>query len=207
MSALPWSRLKLGMLAGTLTISAIAFAVQPPGRDRPRAEASANHATLKAPARSPRSPAPKEVPAPAPFDESPFNLSDYHASPDDIKPRALVPIPDDPPPHEGAMIQIPYVIECPDVVRVEVLQAAPGRPIQGPRMVRMDGTISLDFYGEIAVTGLTAIQVKEKLVLHLRKYLKDTVLGLVTIDGGTGEAARDGHGKLIPISPADSEYV
>ena len=55
----------------------------------------------------------------------------------DLKPHPEPPIPDDPPPHEGAMIDTPeYVIEPPDLVLVEVLEALPGRPISGERLVR-----------------------------------------------------------------------
>ena len=58
-----------------------------------------------------------------------------------IKPLPVVAIPDDPPPHEGAMIDIPLIIEPPDIIVIEVLEALPGRPISGERLVRPDGTI------------------------------------------------------------------
>ena len=45
-----------------------------------------------------------------------------------IKPEPQPPIPHDPPPHEGAMVDMPYVAEPPDLIRVEVLEALPGRP-------------------------------------------------------------------------------
>src|SRR5262249_42003890 len=41
----------------------------------------------------------------------------------DLKPRPAPPVPDDPPPHEGNMIGLPYVVEAPDLVLVEVLEA------------------------------------------------------------------------------------
>ena len=47
------------------------------------------------------------------------------------------------------------MIEPPDMILVEVLEALPGRPISGERLVRPDGKISLGFYGEIYVAGLT----------------------------------------------------
>ena len=75
-----------------------------------------------------------------------------------------------------------YVVEPPDLVLVEVLEALPGRPISGERLVRPDGKISLGFYGDVYVAGLTMPEVKEKIVLHLRKYLTDEALGLVEID-------------------------
>jgi hypothetical protein len=39
--------------------------------------------------------------------------------------RPPAPIPDDPPPHEGALIDIPYIIEPPDFLVVEVLEPSP----------------------------------------------------------------------------------
>src|SRR5712671_6344345 len=38
-------------------------------------------------------------------------------------------IPDDPPPHEGAMFDYPQTIAPPDLILVEVLETLPGRPI------------------------------------------------------------------------------
>ncbi len=83
---------------------------------------------------------------------------------------------------------------------MEVLEALPGRPITGERLVRPDGTISLDFYGKVYVAGLTPSEIKEKIVLHLRKYLNDEVLGLVEEDP-------DNPGKMSPIPPGDSDRV
>ena len=39
----------------------------------------------------------------------------------------------------------PYVVEPPDVLLVEVLDALPGRPIEGEHVVRPDGTILAGF--------------------------------------------------------------
>jgi protein involved in polysaccharide export with SLBB domain len=61
-----------------------------------------------------------------------------------------------------------YVIEPPDTIVVEVLEALPGRPISGERLVRPDGKISLGFYGEVYVAGLTVLEAKEKIVAHMR---------------------------------------
>ena len=49
----------------------------------------------------------------------------------DLNPHPRPPIPDDPPPHEGAMISLPNIVEPPDQVLVEVLESLPGRPISG----------------------------------------------------------------------------
>jgi protein involved in polysaccharide export with SLBB domain len=98
----------------------------------------------------------------------------------DLRPHPEPAIPDDPPPHEGAMVDAPeYVIEPPDLVLVEVLEALPGRPISGERLVRPDGTISLGFYGEVHVRGLTIRQAKVKIIKHLRRFLSDELLGLI----------------------------
>ena len=45
-----------------------------------------------------------------------------------------------------------------------------------------DGTISLESYGDVHVAGLTLPEVKKAIVLHLRKYLTDDILGLVEMD-------------------------
>jgi len=97
----------------------------------------------------------------------------------EIRPLPETPIPDDPPPHEGALIDIPYLIEPPDLLVVEVLEALPGRPISGQRLVRPDGTISLGFYGSVHLRGLTLEQAKVKIVEHLRILLPDHTLGLL----------------------------
>ena len=95
-----------------------------------------------------------------------------------------------------------YVIEPPDLLRVEVLEALPGRPITGERLVRPDGKISLEFYGDVYVAGLTVDEAKEKIVLHLRKFIKDDVLGLFEGDPDDPTGA-----KVKPVSPRDTPMV
>ena len=86
-------------------------------------------------------------------------------------------------PSEFKKVSMPdYVIEPPDLVLVEVLEALPGRPISGERLVRPDGKISLGFYGEVYVAGLTISEAKEKVIYHLRKYLSDEGLGLLQME-------------------------
>jgi protein involved in polysaccharide export with SLBB domain len=99
-----------------------------------------------------------------------------------IRPLPPVAIPDDPPPHEGAMIDTPYTIEPPDIIVVEVLEGLPGLPITGERLVRRDGTISLGFYGDVHVRGLTTQQAKVKIIHHLQNHLNDEVLGLLIFE-------------------------
>lgn len=85
----------------------------------------------------------------------------------------------EPPPHEGAMADIPYSVDVPDILAIDVVNALPGRPISGEYLVRSDGTISLGIYGKLHVRGLTLDQIKLKLLLHLRTYLTDSALGLI----------------------------
>jgi polysaccharide export outer membrane protein len=102
-------------------------------------------------------------------------------------------------PRELSKVSQPeYVVEPPDIIVVEVLEALPGRPVTGERLVRPDGTISLGFYGDVYVAGLNLTEIKEKIVLHLRKYINDEVLGLVV---------EDADGKNKPIDPKDSNRI
>ena len=95
-----------------------------------------------------------------------------------IKPLPEMAIPD-PPPHEGAMIDHSLTIQPPDLIQVEFLETLPGRPISGEQLVRPDGTITLGFYGDVHVRGLTLEQAKTKIILHMRMYLTDEALGLI----------------------------
>jgi polysaccharide biosynthesis/export protein len=102
-------------------------------------------------------------------------------------------------PREFSKVSMPdYVVEPPDLITVEVLEALPGRPVSGERLVRPDGKVSLSFYGEIYVAGLTTTEIKEKVVLHLRKFIPDEVLGLVE---------QDEKGNWIEVEPKESNRV
>jgi polysaccharide biosynthesis/export protein len=104
-------------------------------------------------------------------------------------------------PKEFTKVSMPdYIVEPPDLIIVEVLEALPGRPISGERLVRPDGKISLSFYGEVYVAGLTIPEVKEKIVLHLRKFIHDQTLGLIETDLETGEIIKK-------IDPRDTDRV
>lgn len=116
---------------------------------------------------------------------------------DSIKPLPPEPVPDNPPPHEGNLIELSYRIAPPDLLLVEVLEGLPGRPITGEKLVRQDGTISLGWYGDVHVAGLTPSQAKVKIVLHLRRFITDVALGLIAFDE-RGALNRDGE-----IAPLD----
>jgi polysaccharide export outer membrane protein len=109
-------------------------------------------------------------------------------------------------PVEFTKVSMPeYVVEPPDLLLVEVLEALPGRPISGERLVKPDGKISLGFYGEVYVAGLTTSEIKEKIVLHLRQYVSDDYLGLWRLDQGDPENPDDD--KQVPVEPKDSDRV
>ncbi len=112
-------------------------------------------------------------------------------------------------PREFTKVSMPdYIVEPPDLIIVEVLEALPGRPISGERLVRPDGKISLSFYGEVYVAGLTIAEVKEKIVLHLRKFINDETLGLIEIDPNTGEPKLDPKTKKVKVTdPRDTDRV
>ena len=118
----------------------------------------------------------------------------------DLKPRPC-PRSRHPPPHEGAMIDYPLVIEPPDLLLVEVLEALPGRPISGERLVRPDGSISLGFYGDVHVAGLTLAQAKVKIIKHLRKYLVDEVVGVEEI------MPREPEMQAVPMPPKEGHPI
>ena len=95
---------------------------------------------------------------------------------------AIRPIPveiPEPPPHEGALVDIPYTVDAPDILRIESLAKLEDRPLGGEYLIRADGTISLSFYGSLHVRGLTLDQVKEKLILHLNKTMYASFLGMI----------------------------
>lgn len=107
---------------------------------------------------------------------------------------ARVPIP-----RELNKMSMPeYVVSPPDLLVVEVLEALPGRPITGERLVRPDGTITLGFYGDLYVNGLTVKEIKEKVVIHLRNYLTDDVLGLIVYNE---------KGDRVDIEPSESDRI
>ncbi len=111
-------------------------------------------------------------------------------------------------PSEFKKVSMPdYVVEPPDMMIVEVLEALPGRPISGERLVRPDGKITLGFYGDVYVAGLTLPEVKEKIVLHMRKYMQDEALGLLKVDENGDIITDPKTNKPIQIEPRDSDMV
>jgi len=162
-----------GLVVASMTVVSVVCAFnmgvtggQEKAKDQPPAVEKAKPKEQSSPASS----AVEEAKAEAAIDKL---IADY-----DLKPHPLPPIPDDPPPHEGAMISLPHVVEPPDLLLVEVLDALPGRPISGERLIRPDGTITLGFYGEVYVRGMTLDQVKVAIIKHLRGLVSAEALGL-----------------------------
>ena len=133
--------------------------------------------------------------------QEPANAPAEAAAVRSLRPQPPFEIPADPPPHEGALIDIPLTIEPPDIVVVEVLMALPGRPITGERLIRPDGTISLGFYGVVHVRGLTLEQAKVKIVLHLREFMTDAALDLVKYPGDLTPAAAEEEDMPADMAP------
>ncbi len=128
-------------------------------------------------------------------------IADY-----DLTPHPLPAIPDNPPPHEGALINVPYIVEPPDLIAVEILEALPGRPVSGERLVRPDGTIALGFYGDLQVRGLTAAQIKVAIIKHMRAFLRDEDLGLVELVESDAESIVTERPQVPPL-PAERPQV
>ena len=93
----------------------------------------------------------------------------------------------------------PVPIQIGQSVVIEVLEALVGRPLTGEHVVRPDGTISLGFYGDLAVAGLTRDEIKVKAVGHLRKYLTDEALGLKVVNPRTNQ--------VEAVAPLQSDRV
>jgi RNA polymerase sigma factor (sigma-70 family) len=104
------------------------------------------------------------------------------------------------PPREFQKVSMPdYVVEPPDIIIVEVLEALPGRPITGERLVRPDGKISLGFYGEVYVAGLTTTEIKAKVATQLQEFINDETLGLTRYNSETE--------KIEPVEPSRTNRI
>jgi hypothetical protein len=64
----------------------------------------------------------------------------------------------------------PPIIGFRDLITVEVRPEIPGRPLEGERAIRPDGTITLDIYGDVAVGGLTTDQAAANIDALLRRH-------------------------------------
>jgi polysaccharide export outer membrane protein len=71
-----------------------------------------------------------------------------------------------------------YVIKAFDSVTVELSKNLPDRPLVGERMVRADGSISLGFYGDAVLAGLTVEQARDSVEKHLSFYMQNVKVKL-----------------------------
>ncbi|MGO9470733.1 MAG: polysaccharide biosynthesis/export family protein [Isosphaeraceae bacterium] len=92
-------------------------------------------------------------------------------------------------------------IRAGDILLVEVLETLPDRPIFGDYKVHPDGKIDLGHYGRVYVDSLTILEAKEKIILHLGRYLDDRQLGLVEFSESEPSVT------LRRISPSESDHV
>jgi polysaccharide export outer membrane protein len=100
-----------------------------------------------------------------------------------------------------------YVVEPPDLIFVSLEGGLPGRPLLGERLVRPNGTISLGWYGDVAAAGFTVVEIKERVIAQLQKFIRDEQLGLVEFDA-SGEPVVDATtGRPKQIAPNDSKKV
>ena len=100
-----------------------------------------------------------------------------------------------------------YVVEPPDLIFVSLEKGLPGRPIDGERLVRPTGTISLGWYGDVEAAGLTVTQIKEKIIARLQPFLHDEQLGLIDLDSSGKPDVDSTTGKPKRIAPKDSKKV
>jgi polysaccharide export outer membrane protein len=70
----------------------------------------------------------------------------------------------------------PYIVEPPDVLLVQASKAATGgdaspQLLEGPALVRPDGTISLGVYGDLYVTGMTLANIRDLVAQRLKQVV------------------------------------
>jgi polysaccharide export outer membrane protein len=64
-------------------------------------------------------------------------------------------------PRESNRVTLPpYVIGPPDILQIESVEGLKTQPVQGPHLVRPDGTVSIGAYGSAYVSGMTLEQAK-----------------------------------------------
>jgi RNA polymerase sigma factor (sigma-70 family) len=196
MSRLKWLTLPLALAVG----AAGGVIVNQQIMIRSQADkAKADVAVAEKAAEVPKPPVASEAPSPEPVDppvgRPPFQMEgEQPEPPPKVEPPLVVrngqveldPPPgyfDLPAPHKNDGTD-PPAIKVGQWIDVEVLEALPGRPITGDRIVRPDGTIGLGFYGDLQVAGLNRDQIKVKVLEHLRDFIIDEVLGLCVNSNG-----------------------
>jgi polysaccharide export outer membrane protein len=113
-------------------------------------------------------------------------------------------------PTELNMITLPpYAIGSPDVLLIDVLtepkdvlgQPLPllPQPIQGPHLVRPDGTVKLGVYGSVSVAGLTTEQAQEAIRRHVYAQLRTLN---ETFGGKTTPPPADPNRLLVSVDVA-----
>jgi protein involved in polysaccharide export with SLBB domain len=91
-----------------------------------------------------------------------------------------------------------YIVEPPDEIRIEFMSPVPPPEEARRQVLRQDGVVTLPYLEDVQVSGLTTIQIREKLEDLYSKYYKEPKI-LVTVTGYNskhifvyGEANRQG---------------
>ncbi|WP_422928077.1 sigma-70 family RNA polymerase sigma factor [Singulisphaera sp. PoT] len=107
--------------------------------------------------------------------------------------------------HEDiAPVDGPVLIKPGDILRIEIFgifEFLDNGNRKG-NVVRPDGTICLDFYGDLKVAGLDRYEAKAGLIEHLRKYFSEETLGLKVVNVDDA-----GHTRTVNVKPIDSDRV
>ena len=64
-----------------------------------------------------------------------------------------------------------YVIEPPDILRINLVNNSTSAPIAGEHLVGPDGRVNLGTYGEVYISGMTVNEARARIEKHLSKVL------------------------------------
>jgi polysaccharide export outer membrane protein len=89
-------------------------------------------------------------------------------------------------PRERSLVSLPpYRIGPPDILQIDSIEGLVTHPVQGPHLVRPDGTVSVGAYGSVYVAGRTLEEARSSIaqVIHARldpkkKTYEDVYKGL-----------------------------
>jgi polysaccharide export outer membrane protein len=84
----------------------------------------------------------------------------------------------------GRVILPPYVIGPPDVLQIDSLEKLLTQPVNGPHLVRPDGTVSLGGYGSVLVAGLTVEEARMEVARRIHSRLDPNVRSIKDVLDG-----------------------
>ena len=71
----------------------------------------------------------------------------------------------------GANLQSSYLVEAPDILRIDVTGLEDGQSVRGLHLVRPDGTVNLGAYGEVLVSGSTISSINVAIGVYLKPFV------------------------------------